>query len=215
MITLYRSTLVAFLTKEYDKPPITSIKEIGSTSYRLAVPRTGFLNDFFTNAANGTVENGLKKSNKIIRFSNLNRFIDKMVKNEEGASKTILYEDPVVVVFNEHYPCDIISVKKVGRNSNPINSGMMFKKDWPFTELLNFHLLIMKETGVLDRLLEPHMRIITRSCPNEVIIRPKMTKPNQIAANKIFFLYVILLSGVILALVLFLLEKLFYKVTLT
>ena len=116
-------------------------------------------------------------------------------------------------MFNKNYPCNLDYARRTERNGNPINAGMLFRKNWPFTKLLNFHLLIMKETGALDRLLEPYISLIKKSCPNEVKIRPIMMKPKQIAAEKICFLCVVLLAGVILALISFVVEKLSHKVT--
>lgn len=96
---------------------------------------------------------------------------------------------------NENYPCKIDYIPQ----ANVVNAGMIFQKNWPFTKLFNYHLLRMKEEGILDRLLVEYMNRIKRSCDGDQRIRSVIKHPKPIESDKILFLYVILASGFLFA----------------
>ena len=211
MITSYRAILVAFLTKDNDEPPVRDIMDIRSSDYRLAIMKNDALEEIFTHASPDSEENRIKASNKIYRFSNKNSHIDQMVNGDSGVSKTILFFSRMGVIFNKHYPCSLTEIQTHGKMAIR-NDGMIFKKDWPFTELFNFHLLIMKEKGVLDRLLERYLNTIQKSCPDDQTIRPILKRPRPIGTEKTIFLYLILGSGFLFSFIWLVLEVLHHSI---
>ena len=83
----------------------------------------------------------------------------------------------------------------------------MFRKNWPWTDYFNYHLLAMKESGLMERLYQRNLRDPKKSCTSEVTINRIVQDPSPISINRIFPLYVILLMGVAAALILLLIEK--------
>ena len=53
------------------------------------------------------------------------------------------------------YPCLITSVPKDYRK---IGNGYIFQKDWPYKDLINFHLLKMYEEGIVNSLSQKWTR---------------------------------------------------------
>ena len=85
---------------------------------------------------------------------------------------------------------------------------MLFKKNWPWTDFFNYHLLVMKESGWMDRLYQRNMKKMTRSCPDEYTINRIVKQPRPVGTDKTFSLYVALVVGLVLSLLLLLVENL-------
>ena len=112
--------------------------------------------------------------------------------------------------MNKHYPCNLKEIKTYQRNNNEAE-GMIFKKKWPFTGLLNYQLLIMKEKGVLERLRHLHFQTIVRKvCPNEHIIHQVYKEPKPVGAETFASLCLIMAIG-LLAAIIFLMLEYWYK----
>ena len=131
-----------------------------------------------------------------------------MVAGKKEASKSILFWSLAAIRFNKHYPCRLGYIESAPRKSIQL-AGMIFKKNWPYKNLINYHLLKMSETGMLDRLLDPYENAEKKSCPNEVKIRSTLKQTKPIGSDKTIFLYSILCSGFIVAFIFLCLEFLY------
>ena len=209
VISVYRAMLVAFVAVEIDTPPIESLNELRRSIYLLAVQRDTYMDSIFLNATPGSAEDKLQQANKTIRFGdNITAFVDKMVSNEPP--NAILFCIDKLAEFSKHYPCTLSIIKSYQQNSKQ-SSGMVYKKDWPFTNLFNYHLLIMKESGIIDKFFRPYLKVSKHSCPTEQIIRPTLNIPRPVSTNTAFSLYLIIPIGFCSAFVFLLIEKIHHK----
>ena len=167
----------------------------------------------FIYANENTEEYKLDRMKKVVRLKgSYDTIINDMVENKEETSNILLYSDNARI-FNQHYPCRVDIVQNAPKTAI-VNSGLIFTKNWPFTKLFNYHLLRMKEEGILDRLLLPYINKIQKSCPGDRKIRSAIKDPTPIESEKILFLYVILSMGFSISLILLLFEfiyQLFHK----
>ena len=85
-------------------------------------------------------------------------------------------------------------------------AGLIFKKNWPFTRLVNHHLLEMKEKGILDRYFRPYDKTTKETCDNEVLIRPVLNVPHPVSLYTTVFLFLVISGGFLCSFGVFLLE---------
>ena len=208
ILSLYRAILVAFVAVEIDTPPVKSLNEVMNSSYILAVRNNTVYDGVFINAKPGTVEYEIQTSNKISRFrGNVDIYVDKMINNTNGAADTILFYGDSEVRFSEHYPCSLLHVRKK-YEANKQSLGMIFQKNWQYTKLFNYYMLIMKENGLMNKLLEPYLTTTNKDCPEQQRIRHFIEKPKPVGVNTTVSIYLIVFVGFICALVLLLFEML-------
>ena len=85
---------------------------------------------------------------------------------------------------------------------------MVFKKGWPWTDLFNYHLLMMKESGLTERLYQRNKKKLSRSCPNEYTINRIVKQPHPVGTHKTISLYIALVIGLATSLVFLVMERL-------
>ena len=211
LISLYRAMLVAYIAVEIGTPPIKSLKDLQNSKYRLAVQKDTAEDALFQNSVLGSDEKKLQDSKKILRFkSDIATFMDEMLSKENQDLNVILFHIYDVVQFSKHFPCNIAHIPNGYQKSNQ-NGGFIFRKNWPFTGLINHYLLIMKEKGVLHRFHQPYITKTKTICPSDQIIRPMLTIPKSVGINTTVVLYLILLLGFLCASILLLIEKLVFQ----
>ena len=214
IFTFYRASLVAFIAVDVDAPPVRSLSEIRMSNYHLALSKNSVYDDMFKLAKrdpHDSVEKLLAKSNKIVKYlGSTPTYIDNMVMGKKNTVNSILFWTRTAAKFNKHYPCRLASIDSASKNAIQ-GVGMIFKKKWPYKKLLDYNLLKMREQGMLDRLLAPYQKNEKQSCPNEEKIRSTLKRPNPIGSEKTFFLYSILSTGFIFALVLLCFEMIYQK----
>ena len=210
IFTLYRSGLAAFIVAEKDNPPIGSLKELLDSDYNLAVMEGSALTTMFCNAPRQSDEYQLYKNGKIVWYTGAPElpggYIDSMVDKSSPASQTILVDLYEIIKLNEHYPCTLSEIKTIKRK--PVPSTIMFQKNWPFEDFFNYHLLRMKESGLLELLHQRNTNEPNTYCFNERIINRVVKAPRSMDVAKTFSLYVVFLIGLGLSIIFFLLEKL-------
>ena len=207
IFTMYRAALVAFLAAEEDNPPIGNLKELVNSDYSLALRKGTIMDARFSNAITGSDEYQVNKNEKIVKFSEpLYKILDLMVGNDPKASNMILFDVYETVRTSEHYPCRLSQITGSSRRTWP--DGLLFKKNWPWTDFFNYHLLAMKESGWMDRLYQQNMKKMIRACPNEYTINRIVKEPRPVGTDKTFSLYVALVIGLVISLLLLLVEKL-------
>ena len=211
IITLYRAILVAFVAVNIDIPPVNSLNDIRNSDYLLSVARHSAYDDIFIRAKPGTEEYKLERMKRVVRFNgSVNKYIDKMISNEKSTENVVLFSTIMGGIFNNHYPCYLDYIQSAPK-STKVSAGMIFKHNWPYTKLLNFHLLTMKENGMFDRLLEPYMNRVKKPCPGDQKIRSVLKQPKPLEASKIVFLCTILLAGLVSASILLVVEILYQR----
>ena len=207
IFNMYRAALVAFLAGEEDNPPIGNLKELLNSDYSLAVRKGTIMDARFSKAASESDEYQLNKSGKVVKFSEtLDRILELMVGKDPKISNAILYDIFEKVQTSDHYPCKLSQI--IGSNTKTVPDGMLFKKKWPWTDFFNYHLLVMKESGWMDRLYQRNMKKMTRSCPDEYTINRIVKQPRPVGTDKTFSLCVSLVVGLVLSLLLLLVENL-------
>ena len=197
MITFYRAVFVSFVAVDFEAPPVKSFTDISNSEYNLAVFEDSAFDDVTKQATHFP---GLKECierDKIKRFPiSIESYVENMVDGTSEAVKSILLDSIMGLQFNKYYPCNLGFVKFTPKDSI-LNVGMIFKKNWPYTKLFNFQLLIMKENGMLDRILLDYKKRIKASCPDEHRIRIILKKFTPMGTEKTVFLYIIILAGLL------------------
>ena len=204
---MYQAALVAFLATEEDRPPINSLKDLFNSEYSLVVRKGSATESIFFRAATESKEYQLSRSGKIVRIlAPAHSFVDLMVEKDPKAAKTILFHLDEHIQAHHQYPCNLSKIKGFYRRSVPV--GLVFRKNWPWTDMFNYHLLVMKERGLLERLYQLNKKKHTRSCPNEHVMNRIVKDPRPVGTDKAFSLYVCLMLGFAASLLLLLAEKL-------
>ena len=205
-----KAVLIAFLATEEEYPPVGNLKELINSDYRLAVRKGTSMESIFLNAIPNSEEYHLNKKSKITRFSEpADRFIDLMVEKNLNASKTILFDIYEVIQIRSHYPCKLSQIKGSIRKAEPL--GMVFTNNWPWAGLFNHHLLVMKESGLMERLYQLNMKKLRKSCPKEYTIHRVVKELSAVGTNKTYSLYVALAIGFAASLLFLLFEKLAFR----
>ena len=104
----------------------------------------------------------------------------------------------------------IADIKEIERKNHG-NMGIIYRKNWPFTDLINYHLLVMKERGLMDKLLEPYLRATRKLCSNQEKIKSIINKPSPVTINATFSLYLIQFLGLLISSFCFVIEVLRHR----
>ena len=211
LITCYKALLVASMTAKIESPPVTSLKELGSSKYLLGVQKETAAETVFRKATPGSEEYHLIRNKKVRYFSGSQVVIlEEMVNDAKMASHMILFTEKPFLLFHDYFPCHIADIKEIERK-NQGNMGMIYRKNWPFTDLINYHLLVMKEHGVMDKLLDPYLRATRKLCSNQERIKSIINKPTPVTINATFSLYLIQFFGLLISSFCFVIEVLRHK----
>ena len=208
---MYQASLVAFLASEEENPPIRNLHELINSDYSLVVREGTAMDVVFSNASTESDEYNLNANGKIIRIrdpSALN-FVDSMVERSSKASKSILFDFEKEIQRIKYFPCELSQITGSSRKAEPL--GMVFKKRWPWTDFFNYHLLVMKESRLMDIFYQRNTKKASKSCPNAYSIKSIVKEPRPVGTNKIISLYVILGIGFATALLCFLGETLIIR----
>ena len=203
---MYRAVLVAHLTLEEDGPPINSLMDLLKTNYRIAALQDSSFEAVFLRSHPNSDDHQLKKAGKIFSFSvPVPTFIARMVEKDSAVSDAILFHLYEHVKKSKHYPCRLSRIKSLSRSL--WNTGMLFKKNWEFTNIVNYHLLVMKEKGIMERLYHRNMEEPRKLCPNQHMLHRIITDPRPVGATAIFSLCLVLSIGFIAAFILLAVER--------
>ena len=206
LITCYRALLVASMTAKIELPPVTSLKELGDSKYSLVLQKGSATEAVFLEAEPGSEEYNLIQNKKVIHIDGSQIVIlENMANNAKMASEMILFSEKPFLQFHDYFPCRILDIKEVERKSQG-SLGMIYRRNWPFKDLFNYHLLAMKESGLMDKLLEPYLRATRKVCPNQQVIKSVINKPNPVNMYASFSLYIIVIMGLITSFVCFTIE---------
>ena len=146
IITLYRSMISASLAIKIYKPPLDSIEDILQTPYNLIISNGTSVHDMFKNAVENSTFQKIAASGKLVLSKNDQLGLQTMI---EDGSPDLVFGVYQPIKIRPDYPCLITSIPKDYRK---IGNGYIFQKNWPYKELINFHLLKMYEEGIINSL---------------------------------------------------------------
>ena len=162
IISLYRAMLGASLAITVEKkPPVSSFEDILRLKYRIALRANTNHEKMFTDAVGNSVEDKIYQAGLLWTLdSDEKKRFDKSFSNGEIDKTMLLWilQDYIRrdLQYGRHdpdYPCKLSSVAK---DVYRLNTGMIYQKNWPYTRLLNQHILKLKEDGIIDMLLNRH-----------------------------------------------------------
>ena len=162
--------LAASIAIVVDHPPIQSLKEVLTFSQKLIIWKDTEIERLFELAKEGTIEYKIKQAGLLIPVRlNDSTYLTKFV---HGA-----IPNTVLLTWKTHgelmnpnndpekpYPCKI---KSVGKDYVPLSSGILYSKDWPYTKLINHHMLKLQERGILDLIYNKYKRKKKSTCSNK------------------------------------------------
>ena len=212
LITCYRALLVASLTANFKSPPINTLKELKDSKYLLGVQEGSNLETVLQTAENeDSDEYQLRKNKKIIsQPGSQTEMLENIANDATRANNFVFFIEKQVLQFHDYFPCRLSDIETAERRSQGI-SGMIYRKNWPFKELLNHQLLVMKQSGVMDKLYHPYLRKTKKICPNQQIIKRIINKPNPVTINATFSLYLLIFIGLIVSFACLSIEIVYYR----
>ena len=180
IISLYRAMLGASLAIAIEgKPPVFTLEDIHDFKYDLSgIAHTSY-EKLFTHAKKGTIHNKIYEAGLLspIAFgSEQEAFCGKF--NKGLISNTVLLwyfqrDSPSILNSGKlcySYPCDL-SVLQNSIISFPV--GFIYQKNWPYTKLLNDHLLLLEEEGITNMLLHKYYNKRRQLCPTDGRGKPR------------------------------------------
>ena len=204
-ITLYRAMLVAFVAVDITAAPVNSLDYIRTSDYLLAIPKYTELDKNFVYAKPGSKEEILYRNHKLLRFENGFEFLDQMAAKRNKYRKVILCGVAEMIEnYRGYYPCKLKKVKNYVYRAT--RAGIIFKKNWPFTRLLNHYLLKMREKGILDRYFHPYAKTTKETCGTKVKILSELNAPHPASLYTTVFIFLIISGGLLCAATFYVIE---------
>ncbi|XP_015125944.1 glutamate receptor 1 isoform X1 [Diachasma alloeum] len=199
IISSYTANLAAFLTVERMVTPINSAEDLASqTEVQYGTLHHGSTWDFFRKSQ-------ISLYSKMWEFMNSRKhvFVDtydegiKKVRQSKG-KYALLIESPKNDYINERVPCDTM---KVGRNLDSKGFGIATPVGSPLKDKINLSVLTLKESGELTKLVNRWWYDRTECGHGD-----KQDSRNELSLSNVAGIFYILISGLLLALAVALLE---------
>ena len=187
LFSVYRAMLSASLAIKIEHKPYSSISEIVSSQKQIIIEDQSAIHQHI-------LQPGLEVSQ--LNNPNLKPVLDdtigSMTNILNGTFTNSLLVGSQAIEFMDDYPCQI---GKLGISLAKRSTGMVFQKNWPFTELFNWHLhSIFLESGILHKFLE-ELRGKSKACQDESI---EATRLSQIAVVFVLLALCIILTLTVL-----------------
>ena len=152
------------------KPPIASLEDIWQSDYKLHVSNGSSVEKLFINGGPNSIYKQLIQANKLISDS---KDVETFIRM---ANNSLEEED---LIFGVYQPLRILpewscNISSVDIDYFKISNGIIFQKNWRFTELFNYHLLQLKEEGIIDQISNKYYR--TNRCPAEPLKSSTLTE---------------------------------------
>uniref|UniRef100_A0A0C9QXE8 Glu-RI_0 protein n=1 Tax=Fopius arisanus TaxID=64838 RepID=A0A0C9QXE8_9HYME len=199
IISSYTANLAAFLTVERMVTPINSAEDLASqTEVQYGTLHHGSTWDFFRKSQ-------ISLYSKMWEFMNSRKhvFVNtydegiKRVRQSKG-KYAFLIESPKNDYINERVPCDTM---KVGRNLDSKGFGIATPVGSPLKEKINLSVLSLKESGELTKLVNRWWYDRTECGHGD-----KQDSRNELSLSNVAGIFYILITGLLLALAVALLE---------
>ena len=147
--------LGASLAIEHDRMPVTSLSDVLKTQYKLQVSKGSSVEAYFLNAEENTVHKQIVETNKLVAKVGLKDVdIFRSVANGTSLDDQILFFGVYqAITYLPEWTCKVASVKMDYRT---VSNGLIFQKNWKFTEIFNYHLLKLKNEGILDQITKKY-----------------------------------------------------------
>ena len=170
LFSVYRAMLSASLAIKIEHKPYSSFSEIVTSQKRIIIEEQSAIHQHILNS--GHEGSHLNNPNLMPVTGDT---IGSMTNILNGTFTNSLLVSSNSIEFMDEYPCQI---GKLGIVIAKRSTGMVFQKNWPFTELFNWHLhSIFLESGILHKFLE-ELRGKSKACQSEII---EATRLSQIA----------------------------------
>ena len=163
-INLYKAMLGASLAIKIYHPPFSSLEEILDSSHQILVTQNGYSQKLFEMSAPDTIIhnlwiNSVKPSGR--------SYLESVTGMTNGTfNDVLLCSSWLPMTLLPQWPCTI-NQKDIHLSKDYFVFG--FPRNWAYTELFNYHLSRMRETGEIDRLKRRYFpRLHLRCATNEV-----------------------------------------------
>ena len=197
LISLYRAMLGASLAITKEHPPINSMEEVLDSDYDIITMGGTNYEAFFTKADKDSYLYTISKKKLILENWDSDSPMAAILLNILKTRKS----NVLVLVDNaetpSHHPELACHFSKIDEEYSNIGVGFIFQKHWPFTQVINYHMLKILEDGSLERIRQ-------RWLPKAMLCNEDSIEPSNIL--DIFTLVVVLIIGGIIAMVSLLIE---------
>ena len=153
--SLYRAMLGASLAITIEHPPVTSLGDILQSDYKLHVGKGNSVEKLFLEANKRTIYGRVVKSGKLVSEVPNERDIFKRIVNGSLSERTLFFGVYQPIRSLPEWSCSMSSVKTDYRK---VGNGLVLQKNWKFADIVNSHLLRLKEDGILGEIREKYQR---------------------------------------------------------
>ena len=176
------------ITKEH--PPINSMKEVLDSDYNIITMGGTNYETFFTKADKDSYLYTISKKKLILENWDSDSPMAAILLNilKTRKSNVLVFVDNAETP--SHHPELACHFSKIDEEYTNIGVGFIFQKNWPFTQVINYHMLKMLEDGSLERIRQ-------RWLPKAMLCNEDSIEPSNIL--DIFTLGVALVIGGVIA----------------
>ena len=157
IFSLYTGYIGAFLAIQIVRSPVNNLQDVLESPYDLAVAKGSSVEKYFTEALNDTIHFKLLSKGKITSKGRDPEALKLMLEGIRNSKyylilKKICYHSIFILdtssnhfVFGVYQPLKLLDVYPCQVSSVPVDyrktgNGLVFQKNWPYTDLINNHL---------------------------------------------------------------------------
>ena len=193
----YQGMIGASLTIQNDHIPVQSLSDVVKFNYKVVATKGTSVEKYFLESKRGSPPHQIMKDNRLIAEQTSSQPIIKSMLDGSLANDILFVGVYQPLQYSSGWSCRMTSVKADYRK---IGNGMIFQKNWPFTNIFNQQLIRLKEEGYLDALQRRYNQMHRSKCYGISISPISMTDTMS--------LYVMMAIGMLLSAIVLLMEKL-------
>ena len=178
-----------------DHPPVNSFHDILKSEYKLYVTKGTSVEKLFLEANQSTTYERILKSRKLVSDVAGEQDIVRKIRNGSLNDHTLFFGVYQPIRWFTEWSCSMSSVKVDYRK---VSNGLVFQKNWKFAKIVNYHLLLQKENGILNEIQSNYHKTMESICKAQDIMPARFAETMS--------LYVLMAIGFSASLLLFCIE---------
>ena len=199
---MYKAQISASHAIVHESPPIKSFGDVLNSNYMLHVSNSSSTAKAFLNKNENTIFWKLSNAGKIISGPKDHEVLKRMTSGTLP-SNMLLFGVYQPLRMRQEWSCNVDSVDI---DYMEVSNGIIFKKNWKYTESLNYHLLKMQEEGIIDQIKKKYyISNAGSSCKRGQIEGATLTETKTV--------YILVAFGLVFSFLLFLCEYLHSKIS--
>ena len=191
--------LGASLAITIEHPPVTSLHDILQSPYKLQVGKGSSIATMFLNASKNTVHRQIVDADKLIYNIPNERDVFKRMVNGSLPHNTLFFGVYQPIRLLPEWSCNVASVNVDYRK---VSNGLIFQKNWRYTEIFNYHIIRLKDEGIIDGIRKKYYVQGDTVC-DRIPIKPA-------TLTETMTLYILIAAGLIVSFLFYTCEYLYF-----